>query len=130
MKFTYDDALELLVYLREEFGGGWERNARISMQDGTAEELIMIVKNKDDKICGFCMRAIDKNPMRFGPIGISKSERSAGLGSVLLNLYFADMSQHGVFRMYFITTDAPGRRYYERNGLEVIRSFVEYAKEL
>ena len=40
------------------------------------------------------------------------------------------MGRRGIYRMYFITTDEPGRRYYARHGLEVIRSFVDYRKEI
>lgn len=32
--------------------------------------------------------------------------------------------------MFFMTTDEDGKRYYERNGLHVIRSFVEYSKDI
>ena len=32
--------------------------------------------------------------------------------------------------MYFVTTEENGRRYYERNGLSVIRTFIDYRKEL
>ena len=86
MKFDYGDSLELLDFLKEEFGGGWKRSALIAMQNGCAEDLILIIRNPSDRICGFCMRAIDGNPMRFGPVGVSESERNLGLGTILLDL--------------------------------------------
>lgn len=128
--FDYSRSLEVLDFLRRELGAGWKRDALISMREGTAEDLMMLVVNPHDEVCGWCMRSIDGNPMRFGPIGIAEAERNNGLGSVLLDLYLFEMARRGVYRMYFITTDEPGRRYYSRHGLETIRSFVDYRKEL
>lgn len=128
--FDYSRSLELLDFLYRELGAGWKRNALISMRDKTAEDRMLLVIDPQDRICGWCMRAIDGNPMRFGPIGIAASERNNGIGSVLLDLYLFEMARRGIYRMYFITTDEPGRRYYERHGLEVIRTFVDYRKEL
>lgn len=130
LTFDYKYSLELLEFLKNEFGGGWKRNALIAMQKGIAEDVILIALDKNNKICGFCMRAIDGNPMRFGPVGISKNERNAGLGSIMLDLQCYEMAKKGIYRMYFITTDEPGKRYYERHGLSVIRTTVEYRKEL
>lgn len=128
--FDYLYALEVLDFLKNEFGGGWKRNALIAMQKECAEDVILLVLNKMNKICGFCMRAIDGNPMRFGPIGVAKEERNAGIGSILLDLQCFEMCKKGIYRMYFLTTDEAGRRYYERHGLEVFRTFVSYQKDL
>lgn len=129
IQFNYSYSLELLEFLKEEFGGGWKRNALLAMQKETAQDVILLVLDKEEKICGFCMRAIDGNPMRFGPIGVAESERNAGIGGILLELQCYEMCKKGIYRMYFITTDEPGRRYYERHGLEVFRTFVSYKKE-
>lgn len=128
--FTYDYALELLEFLRVEFGGGWKRNALIAMQKNKAEERIYLVLDPEGKICGCCNRAIDDNDMRFGPIGISAAERNSGLGSILLECQLYEMCKRGIYRMYFVTTDEPGRRYYERLGLKVIRTFTDYRKDV
>ena len=130
VRFDYKYTLELLEFLRIEFGGGWKRNALIAMQNETAEDVILLVLNKEGNICGFCMRAIDGNPMRFGPIGVAESERNAGIGGILLELQCYEMCKKGIYRMYFVTTDEPGRRYYERHGLQTFRTFVSYKKGL
>lgn len=130
VNFTYDLALELLEFNREQFGGGWKRNALIAMQNGTAEDLILLVLTPEGKICGFCMRMIDGNPSRFGPIGIDKSLRNEGLGGILLDFAQEEMAKRGVYHMYFVSTDEPGRRYYERHGVRVFRSFTSYKKDL
>lgn len=100
------------------------------MQKGISEDLILLILDPDDKICGFCMRAIDGNPMRFGPVGVSGSKRNMGLGSILLDMQCFEMAKKGIYRMYFVTTDEPGKRYYERHGLSVIRTTVEYRKDI
>lgn len=130
LNFEYSYALELLEFLKNEFGGGWKRNALIAMQNKTAEEVILIVIDPNQQICGFCMRMIDQNPMRFGPIGIASSVRNEGLGGILIDLQCYEMSKKGIYHMYFITTDEAGKRYYERHGLSVFRTFIEYRREI
>ena len=100
------------------------------MQNDEAEDLILLVLDHDENIVGFCMRKIDGNPMRFGPIGISEKARNAGLGGILLELQMAEMAKKGIYHMYFVTTDEPGRRYYARHGLNVFRSFIDYRKDI
>lgn len=128
INFTYDYALELLEFNRKQFGGGWKRNALVAMQNGTAEDLILLVLSPEGKICGFCMRMIDGNPSRFGPIGIDSDMRNEGLGSILLDFAQLEMAKRGVYHMYFVSTDDPGRRYYERHGIHVFRKFTSYKK--
>lgn len=130
VNFTYDRALELLEFNRVQFGGGWKRNALISMRNGTAEDLILLVISPENRICGFCMRMIDGNPARFGPIGIDKSLRNEGLGSILLDFAQQEMTKRGIYHMFFISTDDPGRRYYERKGVRVYRHCISYKKNL
>lgn len=100
------------------------------MQKRKAEERIILVLDPNNKICGCANRAIDDNEMRFGPIGIGKDYRNEGIGSVLLNFCLLDMAKKGIYHMFFMTTDEDGKRYYERNGLHVIRTFVEYSKDI
>lgn len=128
INFKYDYALELLEFNKNQFGGGWKRNALIAMQNGTAEDLILLVLNPQNKICGFCMRMIDGNPSRFGPIGIDSSLRNEGIGSILLDFAQLEMVKRGIYHMYFVSTDDPGRRYYERHGVHVFRTFTSYKK--
>lgn len=128
--FDYSKSLELLDFLKTEFGGGWKRNALIAMQERKAEDLILIVLDKNDSICGFSMSAIDGNPLRFGPIGIAASKRSEGIGSVLLNYSLYELNRKGISIIFFMTTDEAGRRYYERNGFKIIRSMRDYRKQL
>lgn len=126
----YDDSrsLELLEFTRSEFGGGWKRNCLMAMREGTAPQRVLLVLEPGGRICGFCTRAIDGNPMRFGPIGISQRYRDLGIGSVLLEEAMVAMERRGIHHMFFLSTDAPGRRFYERHGIRAIRTFVGYEK--
>lgn len=128
--FTYQYAVDLLNFARDEFGGGWKRNCLLTMQNERAEDCILLVLDNEDKICGFCTRMIDGNAMRFGPIGTAERVRNQGLGGILFDLAQLEMKKRGVYHLYFISTDDPGRRFYERHGLHVIRTFQDYRKNL
>lgn len=128
--FKYKYALKLLDFLKDEFGGGWKRNALISMQNNTAEDCILLVLDKEEEIVGFCMRMIDGNPMRFGPIGIKAEVRNYGIGGILFDIMQLEMKKRGIFHLYFVSTDEPGRRFYERHGLRVFRTFADYQKSI
>lgn len=130
INFRYDYSLQLLEFLKEEFGGGWKRNALISMQNNTAEDCILLVLDAQQQIVGFCMRMIDGNPMRFGPIGVKAEVRNYGIGGILFDLMQLEMKKRGIYHLYFVSTDAPGRRFYERHGVDVFRTYVDYQKTL
>jgi GNAT superfamily N-acetyltransferase len=128
--FTYQYAIDLLNFARDEFGGGWKRNCLLTMQNDRAEDCILLVLDKEDNICGFCTRMIDGNPMRFGPIGTSEKVRNQGLGGILFDLAQLEMKKRGIYHLYFISTDEPGRRFYERHGVHVFRTFQDYKKQI
>ena len=114
----------------DEFGGGWKRNCLLTMQHDRAEDCILLVLDQQDQICGFCTRMIDENPMRFGPIGTAERVRNQGLGSILFDLAQLEMEKRGIYHLYFVSTDEPGRRFYERHGVHVFRTFKDYRKNL
>jgi GNAT superfamily N-acetyltransferase len=130
INFDFRYALDLLEFTKREFGGGWKRNVLISMQNNLAEDCILLALDGDGRIAAFCMRMIDGNPMRFGPIGVAQAARNAGLGGIMLDLMQMEMSKRGIYHLYFASTDIPGRRFYERHGIEVFRTFVDYRKEI
>ena len=130
VNFEYKYALELLDFLKSEFGGGWKRNALISMQNNNSENCILLVLNSQQKIVGFCMRMIDGNPMRFGPIGVKGEVRNFGIGGILFDIMQLEMAKRGIYHLYFVSTDAPGRRFYEKHGVKVFRTYVDYQKTI
>lgn len=130
VNFEYKYSLDLLAFLKKEFGGGWKRNALISMQNNLAEECILLALNSKEEIVGFCMRMIDGNPMRFGPFGVAEQARNFGIGGILFDLMQLEMKKRGIYHLYFVSTDIPGRRFYERHGVKAFRTFVDYKKTL
>lgn len=129
-RFTLDKEKELIDFLTVEFPGGWKRNALLALDNNTAEDVIIIVTDPKNEICGFSMSAIDGNPERFGPIGMGKEYRNSGLGSILLHYSFSVLASRKIEKMFFMSTDEPGKRYYLRNGLEVYRTYKDYRKNI
>lgn len=128
--FDYKYALALLEFAKVEFGGGWKRNLLMSMREDEAKDCVLIVLDKHEEIVGFCMRKIDGNPMRFGPIGVKEDVRNYGIGGILFDLMQLEMSKKGIYHLYFVSTDKPGRRFYERHDVHVFRTFLAYRKNI
>lgn len=118
----------LLEYLLKNFGAGWKRNALNAMQQGEAEETILLVLRKKE-IIGFCMRKIDGNPSRFGPIGVNEELRSKGIGGVLFECMMEDMKKRGIYYAYFLWTSGAGQKFYERHHMNVYRDYKLCRKE-
>lgn len=127
-RFHADYSLSLLIYLQKEFGGGWKRNALKAMEQGIAEKTIFLVVDKYNEILGFVMRKIDGSDARFGPIGVTSSLRSKGLGAVLLHTMMNDMRQRQIYSMYFLWTSGAAQKFYERHDFDVCRSYNLYKK--
>lgn len=125
--YKNSDAIALLEFAKVNFGGGWKRNALLAMQANEAEDLIYLVL-KNDEIVGFAMRKIDGNPMRFGPIGVCEKVRNDGIGGILFELMQQEMCAKGIYHLYFVSTDVPGRRFYERHNVHVFRTYRKYVK--
>lgn len=128
--YKNSDALALLEFAKVNFGGGWKRNALLSMQAKEAENCIFLVLDKEGEIVGFAMRKIDGNPMRFGPIGVKADVRNYGIGGILFECMQQEMASKGVYHLYFVSTDVPGRRFYERHGVKVFRTYRAYDKNV
>lgn len=126
--FEGKDALEILEFAKNEFGGGWKRNLLMAMRVGEAEDVVTVVKYQDH-IVGFAMRKIDGNVMRFGPIGVGRKFRDAGIGGILFEVKQQEMCSKGIYHLFFVSTDDPGRRFYERHGVRVFRVYRKYEKK-
>ena len=121
---------KLLDFLAENFSAGWQYNARCLLEEGLGEEQIWICVDRDGQVAGYCQRGMDGNVSRFGPFGVRATDRNHSLGSILFCRMLYDMACRGIYLMHFLSTDAPGARFYRRQGLEVYRTFRHYQKEL
>ena len=71
---------------------------------------------------------MDGDPCRLGPFGVAPDHRNGGVGTVLVWEMFQSMHKSGLNYVYFQSTDQPGRRFYERQGMTVKRTFYHYEK--
>lgn len=129
---NYEDVYfsKLMNFLEEEFEPGWKRNVIMALQTFEAKNTIILCLNEEDNVLGYCMRKIDGNDSRFGPIGVAASLRSKGLGGVLFDLMMLEMKKHGVPAAYFLWTSGAAIRFYERHGMSIYRSYKVARKEI
>ncbi|WP_097014964.1 GNAT family N-acetyltransferase [Anaerocolumna aminovalerica] len=121
---------KLLAFVEREFDAGWVRNILQAIRNGEAEDTILIVTDKEDQVIGYCMRKIDGNDARFGPIGVKESVRSKGIGGILFDLQMREMQKRGIYYAYFLWTHGAAMRFYERHGMSVYRTYQLYRKNI
>ncbi len=114
---------KLMIFLEKEFGAGWKRNFILALQNDEAKDTVIICIDKNDEILGYCMRKIDGNDSRFGPIGVATSQRSKGLGGVLFEVMMLEMKKQGIASAYFLWTSGAAIRFYQRHGMEIYRQY-------
>lgn len=129
-RFSPEYETGLRSFLMANFSPGWYRNVEILLSKKKAEKQIYICLSPDDKVIGFCMRGMDDNPTRFGPFGVAAEYRNHFLGSVLFCSVLHDYACQGIYFIYFLSTDADGRRFYERHGMECYRTFFHMRRRL
>lgn len=128
--FSYEYSLELLEFLLNNFGSGWKRNAYLAILNHTAHDTIKIFFDENKRIVGYCQRAIDDNPARFGPFGVREDLRSNGMGSILFHEMLHDMLSKGIYHVYFLWTHGDAQRFYERQGMSPYRSYQLIKKNI
>lgn len=128
--FSYEYSLELLEFLLDNFGSGWKRNAYLAILNHAAHDTIKICLDENKRIVGYCQRAIDDNPARFGPFGVREDLRSGGMGSILFHDMLHDMLSKGIYHVYFLWTHGDAQRFYERQGMRPYRSYQLIKKNI
>ena len=61
-------------------------------------------------------------------LALSGGVDSSVVAALLIKAIGEQLEKRGIHYIFFMTTDEPGKRYYGRNGFEVIRTFTEYRK--
>jgi GNAT superfamily N-acetyltransferase len=121
--FELSDAEELLDFLHINFPGDWAHNVKKAIIQDDAHDTILVLRDIDNNIVGYAQRAIDGNSDRFGPFGVKKSLRGQGLGAFLFNEMLFDMFSKGISHAYFLWTGGSAQKFYEKNGMNVYRSY-------
>ncbi len=129
-KYSLSYMEKLLAFTEAEFDAGWVRNILQAIRNGEAEDTILIATDIEDQVIGYCMRKIDGNDARFGPIGVKESIRSKGIGGILFDLQMREMQKRGIFYAYFLWTHGAAMRFYERHGMSTYRTYQLYRKKI
>ena len=116
-------------FLRQNFSAGWQYNAGRLVEEGLARRQIWLCM-KGEEVVGYCQRGMDGSASRFGPFGVAEGYRNHSLGSILFCKMLFDMACQGNYLVYFLSTDDPGARFYQRQGMEVYRTFCHCDKAL
>jgi ribosomal protein S18 acetylase RimI-like enzyme len=123
--FNWNYAVDLIEFMKENFSVGWRRHLIEAMKNDRAEDTVILCLYKD-KIIGYVQRSIDGNPSRFGPFGVAENFRSGGLGAILIHEMWSSMTEKKIPYVFFKSTEEKGRRFYERQGMQVDRIFYHY----
>lgn len=121
---------KLIPFVEKEFDAGWVRNVLQAIRLKEAEDTILLAVNEEDEVMGYCMRKIDGNDARFGPIGVKEELRSKGLGGILFDLQMREMQKKGIYYAYFLWTHGEAMKFYERHGMSVYRTYQLYRKTI
>lgn len=130
LPFEYEDSVELIDFIHEQFGAGWKYNIQNAIKRRNAKNTLIVCRNKSGDIVGYVQRMIDGMPDRFGPFGVHEDLRSSGLGSILFHLILSDMSKIGIHHVYFLWTGGKAQKFYERQGMVPYRTYRLLKKRL
>ncbi|MGQ9455024.1 MAG: GNAT family N-acetyltransferase [Armatimonadota bacterium] len=122
--------LPLLEWMKVEFAGDWQRFAREAITKITTGEFRpdnIWIAHESGRIIGYCQH---DNNGRFGPFGVSASERGKGVGAALLFKCLHAMRAKGFHNAWFLWTDDKVARLYSQAGFVETRRFALLKKEL
>jgi GNAT superfamily N-acetyltransferase len=105
-----EDKQILVSFASEHFGAGWTE----TIENGFHKRVIPIfLARKDGNIVGFSSYDVYRDQKGiYGPMGVVKTERKKGLGSLLLHEALSDMKQQGY--AYIVLGEAGPIEYYEK----------------
>ncbi|MDH7602912.1 MAG: GNAT family N-acetyltransferase [Armatimonadota bacterium] len=122
--------LPLLEWMKVEFAGDWQRFAREAMTKITTGEFRpdnVWIAHENGRVIGYCQH---DNSGRFGPFGVSASERGRGIGAALLFKCLHAMRAKGLHSAWFLWTDDKVARLYSQAGFTESRRFALLRKDL
>ena len=119
----------LLEFVQREFPGDWVRVVKEAMGAillGASPARLFIAR-QGNNILGFSQFCND----RFGPIGVSSSQRGRGVGQVLMFETLAAQRDAGFASAYFLwSDDKTAERLYNAAGFKEFRRFALMKKSL
>lgn len=119
----------LFRFLQAEFAGDWQRFARDAIariEQGDTPQRLWISHERGEVI-GYSHFEGE----RFGPIGVSQSQRGRGIGQVLMYRTLCAMRLQGLHTAFFMwSDDSTAKRLYSAAGFVETRRFALLRKEL
>jgi len=127
--FRPEHILPLLVFLKNEFPGDWQRYERETMvriaSGESAPDRLWIAMEKGE-VVGFCQHEGE----RFGPFGTAASQRGRGIGAVLMFRCLHRMRAQGLHNAWFLWTGDDVARLYSTAGFVETRRYAVMRKQL
>ncbi|MER3474245.1 MAG: hypothetical protein C4335_09490 [Armatimonadota bacterium] len=119
----------LFRFLRAEFPGDWQRYARDAIariEQGDTPTRLWLA-HQHGEVVGYSHFEGE----RFGPIGVSQSQRGRGIGQVLMYRTLQSMRLQGLHTAFFMwSDDRTAERLYHAAGFIETRRFALLRKEL
>lgn len=120
----------LMDFMKSEFPGDWQRFAREAMVRITLGEFRpdnLWIAHENGRVIGFCQH---DNQGRFGPFGVTSTERGRGVGAALLFRCLRAMAEKGLHNAWFLWTDDVVAKLYAEMGFTETRRFALLRKGL
>ena len=124
----------LLTFIGNNFPADWYFRAKEVLEHGISEQVV--VARRLNKIVGYGMFSAGSGTEwyasgeRFGPFGVLESERSNGIGSMILINLIGNMKKLKLKKAYFLWTDERATHIYKRFGFNISRTFAIMEKVL
>jgi hypothetical protein len=110
------DEVRVLTFTSANFGEPWVETLKYGFKQ---EEIPIFLAWKNDKLVGFSSYDVYRSQKGiYGPMGVVKTERKTGAGSMLLHEALEDMKDKGY--AYIILGEAGPIEYYEKECGAVI----------
>jgi GNAT superfamily N-acetyltransferase len=125
--FEVELALPLIEFARRKFPGDWQRYIRESIASimlGRCRSDHLWVAHSKGQVLGFARHEGE----RFGPFGVSPTERGRGIGAVLLFKVLEVMKANGLHNAWLLWTDDKTARLYAEAGFKQTRRYVVMTK--
>jgi mycothiol synthase len=127
--FSAEMATAVVKFAKREFAGDWVRMVKEVMGAillGASAKRLLVARERGE-VVGFSH--YDRN--RFGPIGVSTSQRGRGVGQVLMFETLAAQREEGHEFAYFLwSDDKTAARLYGGAGFKEFRRFAVMKKAL
>lgn len=117
---TTEDAARLILFINKEFGSRWTESIKHELEK--SHPSIFIAEGQAGDIVGFSAFDIHK-PGYFGPMGVAKNKRAAGIGESLLHICLEAMQKKGYKEI--IIDNAGPIEFYEKACTAKVIPFIK-----